>query len=64
MQGEPIIPYMCDVCEHETDFGLTALAGGGWDARNVKCEMERDGWLIEGDRHVCPDCREEQDDQE
>jgi hypothetical protein len=56
MKGEPRIYIMCDVCEEDFDFTMTALVGGGWDDRNVESKLIFDGWSVEEDRHVCPDC--------
>jgi len=47
----------CDECgEMSHSMDLTMLAGGGWDDRNVKPELKRMGWTIDGERTVCPEC--------
>lgn len=57
MIGEPKIFVMCDECEEDFEFSMTALVRHSWDCRNLERNMLRDGWLIEGeDRHICPDC--------
>lgn len=56
---EPRISVMCDVCKYDDDFEMTALAGGGWDARNLPGVLKHTGWLVGDDRHVCPDCVED-----
>jgi hypothetical protein len=56
MIGEPMIPVMCDRCAEDHEFGMTALACHSWDARNLQRELERGGWRVEGDIHICPDC--------
>lgn len=53
---EPKLFFMCNGCEQDFEFDLTALAGGGWDARGVPAQMASDGWEVDGDRHICPDC--------
>jgi len=60
MRTDAYITVTCDVCgESNEEVDLTALAGGGWDDRNVKRWLERYGWLVDGDRDICPDCQEE-----
>lgn len=58
--GNPVVTVTCDrqYCDYATDYGLTPLAGHGWDARNLKSEMRRDGWTTDGAEQVCPDCSE------
>lgn len=59
--GEPHISAECDICGQVTDpMDMTALAGGGWDARNIPAKLKRTGWLIEGDKLTCPDCQPEE----
>ena len=54
---EPFIQAMCDKCEEVTDgMEMTSLAGGGWDARNIKKRLEREGWKIDGETTICPEC--------
>ena len=54
---EPRISVMCDQCEEDfDDYELTALAGGGWDDRNLEPTLRSEGWRVEDGRHVCPDC--------
>ena len=54
---EPRISVICDQCDEEyDDYGLTGLAGGGWDDRNIEPTLKREGWLVEDGRHICPEC--------
>ena len=41
---------------------MTALAGGGWDARHVTAWLKRQGWQCTNGRDICPDCREDAED--
>lgn len=57
--GEPMISVECDKCGEASDpMGLTMLAGGGWDDRNVRPRLKREGWLVEGNSTICPECQE------
>lgn len=59
--GHGVIYVECDKCEFVSDaIDLTLLAGGGWDARNVRRTLQRDGWIVEGngDETFCPECAE------
>lgn len=54
---EPYITAECDKCGEPTeDMEMTRLANGGWDARNIKLWLRRDGWLVDGDTTTCPEC--------
>lgn len=54
----PYIHVECDRCEEVTDgMELTALAGGDWDARNIKPTLIRQGWKVDGDITICPECQ-------
>lgn len=54
---EPTISAICDKCDEVSDpMTMTALAGGGWDSRNIPRRLERDGWRIEGHKLTCPEC--------
>ena len=56
---DPTIRAMCDRCKVDSDeMEMTALAGGGYDERNVAGTLKRWGWRVEGDRTVCPECVE------
>jgi hypothetical protein len=57
MIGEALIHAECDKCGYVTDpMNLTSLAGGGWDARNIPAKLKREGWKVEGDTTICPEC--------
>lgn len=53
---DAFIRVVCDQCEVEMEVELTALAGGGWDERNVKGQLRRDGWTTDGDTELCDEC--------
>lgn len=56
---DPTICAVCDRCDFISDpMTMTSLAGGGWDARNVPKKLKHEGWRIDGDTFVCPDCVE------
>lgn len=61
MRGEPFIIVSCDVCDDEFEVSLTALAGGGYDERNVDNRLEREGWTKDGERDLCSECSEGDD---
>lgn len=57
--SDPKIEIVCDSCNQVVDeMGLTSLAGGGWDDRNVKPRLKRTGWKVDGEVTICPDCCE------
>ena len=58
MIGEPVITVTCDRCGDEESFELTAVAGGGWDDRNLLTRMEKGGWRARGLEDICPSCVE------
>jgi len=59
--NEPHITAMCDKCNYETDpMEMTALVGNGWDARYIKKRLEREGWKIDGETWICPECQIEE----
>lgn len=53
----------CDNCGEVEHLGLTPLAGGGWDERDVVSELERMGWILphgkDGDTFCQEECAEE-----
>jgi len=55
----PTIKVECDECSDDEEYSMTALAGGGWDDRNLARAMEKDGWITVGDRHFCGGCAED-----
>lgn len=61
MIGDAYVYVTCDSddCRENEEISLTPLGRGrSWDDRNVKHELERLGWLIEGDKTFCPECDE------
>lgn len=56
--GDPVIHVECDKCGEVSDpMNLTALAqSGSWDERNIKPRLKRDGWTIDGNTTICPEC--------
>lgn len=63
MRSDATVMVICDECEtYDEQVELTALAGGGWDERNVDGQLKRHGWRKDGDRDICPACCEEAPD--
>ena len=57
----PSINVDCDRCgESLEDIGLTSLAGGGWDDRNVKRLLESYGWRVTKEADICDNCLAEE----
>ena len=59
---EPGITATCDKCRYTSDpMELTALAGSGWDARNIPARLKRDGWKVidNGKTTICAECEAE-----
>lgn len=56
MRSDAYIRVICDGCDDEVEVGLTALAGGGWDERNVDAHLKRFGWTTDGDEDYCDEC--------
>lgn len=54
--NDPVIKVECDKCGVVDDYDMTALAGGGWDDRNLKRKMTRDGWQVSGHDTYCLNC--------
>ena len=40
---------------------MTSLAGGGYDERNLKNDLKRAGWKMDGENFICPNCVEEKE---
>ena len=60
MRSDPHIIVTCDECgSYEDELGLTPLARGGYDERNVDNSLETLGWKLENGRDICPECIEE-----
>ena len=65
MISDAYVTVTCDECGESEEIALTALASRGeYDMRNVPGELEREGWLTYGDRHVCVSCAEEPDEED
>lgn len=61
MKSDVFVDVTCDVCKDSEKVKLTSLAGRGcWDERNVDAELKRDGWSVDGDKHKCVSCVEDQ----
>lgn len=61
MRTDPAITVICDECNDDMEVGLTALARGSYDERDVDAKLEREGWTKDGDRDLCSDCSEGDD---
>ena len=57
MRGEPQIEVCCDRCKEATEImGMTALARGSYDERNIDRQLDGMGWTIDNGEDICPDC--------
>lgn len=63
MVNDPEVVVECDACGHSDPYDLTALARSSWDMRDLRSELERDGWVLEdgldGKTYCCAECKEE-----
>lgn len=58
--GSPFLIVECDCCGAQVEEDLIALAPrDSWSDRHVKKSIERQGWKIDGNKTICPDCQEE-----
>lgn len=59
--SDAYVDVTCDECLYVQEReSLTALARAGeWDERYIEARLKRDGWTVEDDRHLCPECTEE-----
>lgn len=66
MLGNPTVPVMCDTegCDLEDAVGLTALARGAYDERDIESDLEDIGWSLVDGKHLCCNCTEELERQE
>ena len=65
MRSDAFIRVSCDVCEDpgmDEEIILCALAGGGWDERNVNALLHRAGWRVEGEKDICSNCVEDREE--
>ena len=46
MIGDPVVTIFCDRCADEIVTGLTPLAGGVWDGRNISGVTKRQHWRL------------------
>jgi hypothetical protein len=56
MLSDAYITATCDSCGERQELELTATARG-WDERNIAGKLKEYDWLVDGDRHICPDCQ-------
>lgn len=56
MIGDPVVTIFCDRCADEIVTGLTPLAGGVWDGRNISGVTKRQHWSIDGRETFCEEC--------
>ena len=62
MISDAYVNVHCDKCQESESYELTALAGGGWDGRNItEAFLVRKGWTVKGDEHFCSICAEDQE---
>jgi len=61
MISDAYVRVECDQggCVEFTEIQLTSLARGAYDKRNVKRELERMGWVVDGDVMTCEIHQEE-----
>jgi len=59
--GNPMVSVTCDYCGDEDSLPLTPLAGGCYDERNIKGDLETRGWISgEVNTHYCTaECADE-----
>ena len=63
MISDAFVFATCDKCGYETTIPLTALAmRNSYDTRNVRSELEHDGWRVDEDLDhcICDTCVEEE----
>ncbi len=60
MIGDPSVEITCDKCSHNQGYSMTPLVRQSWDMRDLKKHLERDGWKVDGDTHICESCQEEE----
>jgi len=53
MINDPTIYVDCDYCATGEEFNLTPLAKGAWDDRDLKKNLKKRGWIIDGDLTFC-----------
>ena len=69
MIGDPEIAVNCDNegCGEVDYYGMTPLARGSFDDRNLMSELESDGWIVDEDANLtycCEECKEEAEEDE
>lgn len=70
MRSDPVIIVTCDWClkgvgmglAQTIEVGLTGLAGGGYDERNVDGEIKRAHWTVQDGEDICEDCWDNRED--
>jgi hypothetical protein len=63
MISDPEILATCDECGYEEYYNLTVTARG-WDDRDLKAQMERNGWREIDGRDLCADCAMEHEEEQ
>ena len=60
MRSDPNILVTCDICENlDTEVGLTPLPRGAYDERYVDNALKAQGWALEDNNDICPNCQDE-----
>lgn len=63
MRSDAYIRVGCDRCpDAEIEINLTALAGGGYDERNVAQRLEMEEWVVRDGVDICYTCAAEEDE--
>ncbi len=60
--GTPFVVIDCDDCGAETETELGGLAGrDSWTTRHVVRSLQKEGWIVDDGKTICPDCQDEDD---
>jgi hypothetical protein len=61
-RSDPQIQVTCNGnCGDIITVGMTPLARGAFDERNVNANLKRDGWISTGENDYCPTCASERE---
>lgn len=63
-RSDAFITVECDSCGYSDQYELCALAGGGWDERDIDRKLRRQGWEVKDGKDLCSDCVENAKDKE